>query len=126
MMCPVTEPGLRERKKARTLADLQRHALRLFRDHGWAATTVDDIAAAAEVSRSTFFRYFPTKEDVVLFDDVDPLFEQTFAGIPDGTRLLEALRSTMRRTFQTLDAEKRSLEEVRAELARKVPEIAAA
>ena len=47
--------GLRQRKKARTRAELQRHALRLFRDRGYAATTVDDIAAAADVSRSTFF-----------------------------------------------------------------------
>jgi MftR C-terminal domain/Bacterial regulatory proteins, tetR family len=46
-----TEPGLRERKKARTRAELQRHALRLFEAHGYAATTVDDIAAAADVSR---------------------------------------------------------------------------
>lgn len=122
----MSEPGLRERKKARTRADLQRHALRLVRDRGWAATTVDDIAAAAEVSRSTFFRYFPTKEDVVLFDDVDPLFEQTFAEIPAGTPLIDALRTTLRRTFAGLDEEKQSLEEVRMELARQVPEIAAA
>ncbi|MGH7448546.1 MAG: helix-turn-helix domain-containing protein, partial [Longimicrobiales bacterium] len=47
---------LRERKKQRTRAELQRHALRLFRDQGYAETTVDDIAEAAEVSRSTFFR----------------------------------------------------------------------
>lgn len=122
----MSEPGLRERKKARTRADLQRHALRLVRDRGWVATTVDDIAAAAEVSRSTFFRYFPTKEDVVLFDDVDPLFERTFAEIPAGTPLIDALRTTLRRTFAGLDEEKQSLEEVRMELARQVPEIAAA
>src|ERR1700760_1786422 len=117
--------GLRERKKERTRSELQRHALRLFRDHGYAATTVDDIAAAAEVSRSTFFRYFGTKEDVVLFDDVDPVMERVMAAIPEGTPLLEALHTVLRDSFASLDDEARALEEVRMELARTVPEIAA-
>jgi AcrR family transcriptional regulator len=122
----VKPPGLRERKKARTRAELQRHALRLFRDRGYAATTVDDIAAAAEVSRSTFFRYFPTKEDVVLFDDVDPLMEQAFAEQPAGTPLLTALRRAFATAFARLPPEERELEEVRMGLARTVPEVAAA
>jgi AcrR family transcriptional regulator len=53
--------------------------LRLFRAQGYSATTVDQIAAAAEISPSTFFRYFPTKEDVVLLDDYDPLLAQMIA-----------------------------------------------
>lgn len=118
--------GLRERKKARTRAELQSHALRLFRDRGYAATTVDDIAAAAEVSRSTFFRYFPSKEDVVLFDDVDPLMAEAFAEQPAGTPLLGALRIALRTAFGRLSPEKRELEEVRMELVRQVPELAAA
>lgn len=119
-----TDPsGLRERKKARTRADLQRHALRLFRDRGYAETTVDDIAAAAEVSRSTFFRYFAGKEAAVLYDDVDPLMAEAFAETPAGTPLLTALRQALRTAFDRLPAEKRELEEVRMELARTVPEI---
>ena len=65
--------GLRELKKARTRAEIQRQALLLFQQQGYAATTVEQIAAAAEVSQSTFFRYFPSKEHVVLYDDYDPI-----------------------------------------------------
>jgi AcrR family transcriptional regulator len=63
--------GLRERKKARTRAAIQEQALHLFAAQGYAATTVRQIADAAEVSESTFFRYFPTKEDVVMHDRFD-------------------------------------------------------
>ena len=65
--------GLRERKKAKTRAAIREHALRLFREQGYSGTTVEQIAEAAEVSPATFYRYFPTKEDVVLQDDLDVL-----------------------------------------------------
>jgi len=58
--------GLRARKKAATEQAIVDAAMRLFGQHGFGATTVDEIAAAAGVGRRTFFRYFPTKEDVVL------------------------------------------------------------
>jgi len=56
---------LRERKKARTRERLVEVATRLFVEKGFENTTADEIAEAAEVSRRTFFRYFPTKESVV-------------------------------------------------------------
>lgn len=60
--------GLRERKKLETRLALARAALRLFEERGYAATTIDDIAAAANVSRRTFFRYFAGKDEVFIVD----------------------------------------------------------
>ncbi len=72
--CPEPHTaGAPSRKKAKTRAVIQRRALRLFHDQGYKATTVEQIAEAAEVSPSTFFRYFRTKEDVFLYDPFDPV-----------------------------------------------------
>lgn len=63
----MTEPtGLRARKKARTHDAIADAAITLFLAHGFDKVSVSDIAAAAEVSKPTLFRYFPTKEDLVL------------------------------------------------------------
>src|SRR5260370_10764983 len=74
--------GLRERKKLKTKEAIQREALRLFAAQGYAETTIEQIAAAAEISPSTFFNYFPTKEDVVLFDRYDPMIFSMMSSIP--------------------------------------------
>ncbi|MFC0545688.1 TetR/AcrR family transcriptional regulator [Kutzneria chonburiensis] len=66
---PQPRPGLRERKKLMAKQALRTAALELFAGQGFEATTVDDIADRAEVSRASFFRYFSAKEDVLTVDD---------------------------------------------------------
>jgi AcrR family transcriptional regulator len=78
--------GLAERKKERTRRQLAEAAAELFYERGYAATTVDDIVAAVDVSPRTFFRYFPTKEDLVVA-----------LGATSLDLFLEALRSRPRR-----------------------------
>jgi AcrR family transcriptional regulator len=95
------QTSLRERKKARTRAAIREHALRLFREQGYDATTVEQIAAAAEVSPSTFFRYFPTKEDVILRDDFDDRAFEAFDRQPASLPPIVAFRAAMRETIAT-------------------------
>jgi AcrR family transcriptional regulator len=115
--------GLRERKKAKTRAAIQAHALALFAAQGYDRTTVDEIAAAAEVSQSTFFRYFPTKEDVVLHDRYDPLMVAEFAAQPPELSPIAAVRVAVRSVLGSLPPAERAQEEQRTELIRTVPEL---
>jgi AcrR family transcriptional regulator len=118
--------GLRERKKARTRASIREHAMRLFREQGYGETTVEKIAEAAEVSPSTFFRYFPTKEDVVISDDYDPRLIAAFRAQPPGVSVVEALRRSVRAVFSGLDRSALEYEAYRHQLMETVPELRAA
>jgi AcrR family transcriptional regulator len=117
---------LRERKKAKTRAAIREHAMRLFMAQGYADTTVDQIADAAEVSPSTFFRYFPTKEDVVLGDDYDALMVESFRAQPAGLTPIQAIRAAMRATFSDMSDEALAHERDRMRLVKAVPELRAA
>jgi len=115
--------GLRERKKARTRAAIQDHALRLFRERGYDETSVEDIAEAAEVSPSTFFRYFPTKEDVVLYDAFDPILIESFLGQPADLSPIEAMRVAMRTALKDSTGAWVTQQRERASLLMAVPEL---
>jgi AcrR family transcriptional regulator len=88
------EGGLRERKKQRTREQIIEAAFELFHEHGYHATTVADIAAAADIAPRTFFAYFPSKEAVVFYD-AEPVFESVRAIVeqrPEGEGTIDALR----------------------------------
>jgi AcrR family transcriptional regulator len=117
--------GLRERKKARTRSAIQREALRLFGEHGYDQTTVEQICAAAEVSESTFYRYFPTKEDVALHDRYDPLLIAAFHAQPAELSPVEALRAAMHGVFDRLPESELAAERARVAVIVSVPAVRA-
>ncbi|MER5851843.1 TetR family transcriptional regulator [Streptomyces sp. NPDC002012] len=94
---PGTPPamGLRERKKLKTRIGIRRATYRLISEQGYDATTIEQIAEAAEVSPSTVFRYFATKEDIVLTDEYDPIMEAVLRNRPADEPPLESLRFIM-------------------------------
>jgi len=120
---PSEPQGLRERKKARTRAAIQRHALRLFHEQGYSATTVDQIAAAAEISPSTFFRYFPTKEATVLYDPFDPMLIAAALAQPAELSPIGALRATVTTIREVLPADEWERERQRQRLVLREPEL---
>src|SRR5260370_6903891 len=120
----MSPAGLRERKKLKTKEAIEREAVRLFQERGYAETTIEQIAAAAEISPSTFVNDFPTKEDVVLFDRYDPMIFSMMTSIPaseplstvlDG--LLTGLAGVMERDHDVILA--------RSKLSLAVPELRA-
>lgn len=115
--------GLRERKKARTKSAIQRHAVRLFTEQGYAATTVEQVAEAAEVSPSTVFRYFPTKEELVVFDPYDPVIFAAFERQPPELSLVEAWRQALRSGFANMTEDEVRAQLERGRLVLSVPEL---
>ena len=120
----MSPTGLRERKKQKTKEAIQREAMRLFQEQGYDETTIEQIAEAAEISPSTFFNYFPTKEDVVLYDRYDPMMASLMLSRPSEeppsvvmNHMLEALAEMLKRDQDIVMA--------RARLALQVPALRA-
>ena len=88
--------GLREKHKRRTRAAIRAAAMELFDAQGYAQTTVAQIAEAAEVSHTTFFRYFQSKEQVVVSDDLDEVWQDALTSIPPGLGRFDLLRAMVR------------------------------
>ncbi|MGW8950112.1 TetR/AcrR family transcriptional regulator [Streptomyces sp. NPDC055709] len=87
--------GLRERKKLKTRTAIRRAMFRLIAEQGYEATTIEQIAAAAEVSPSTVFRYFPSKEDIVLAGEYDEAIERALRTRPVDEPPLDSLRAIL-------------------------------
>jgi TetR/AcrR family transcriptional regulator, regulator of mycofactocin system len=105
----VEATGLRERKKQRTRELIAATALELFARRGYQATTVADIAAAAEVSERTVFTYFPTKEDILFSDHA--VFRERLRQVldqrPAGASALDTLRDFVVENLSAIDASSR-------------------
>lgn len=109
-------PDLRSRRHAQTRADIVDAALALFTEHGFAAVTMEQVAARAGVSRSTAYRRFPTKEDIVLAIPRQWLteFEAAVAELPATSTLAEMIEAGGLAVARHIDADR---EQVRTALA---------
>ena len=90
----VVAPARKGRPPSTSHADLEEVGIRLFTDRGFDETSVDDIAAAAGIGRRTFFRYFPSKADLVWgdFDGELLRMRDCLARLDPGLPMMEAVR----------------------------------
>ena len=115
-------PGLRERKKIKTREAIRREALRLFETKGYAGTTVEQIAQAADVSPSTFFRYFSNKAALLIPDQLmEPIIE-AFLKAPPELSPVAAYRSAVEQTFNNMAGVEWAPEMARQRLLYTLPE----
>ncbi|AZQ37055.1 TetR family transcriptional regulator [Streptomyces cyaneochromogenes] len=117
--------GLRERKKIKTRMAIREATYALIKEQGYDATTIEQIAERAEVSPSTVFRYFPTKEDIVLTDEYDPLMLEELRARPATESWLDSVRYVLHRSMDALLAEDPEAVRVRAHLAVQIPAVRA-
>jgi AcrR family transcriptional regulator len=104
-------PGLRERKKQKTRDTIIKVALDLFAEHGYEQTTIAEIANAAEVSPRTIFAYFPTKADILFYDqpEMQQRLAQVFRDRPEGATALDVLRDFIAGTLSPASEEEHNV-----------------
>ncbi|MFJ5972853.1 TetR/AcrR family transcriptional regulator [Streptomyces sp. NPDC093060] len=115
--------GLRERKKIKTREAIRAATYALVEEQGYDATTIDQIADRAEVSPSTVFRYFPTKEDIVLTDEYDPLLLDELRARPADEPWTESIRYVTHRAVQAGGEEDARVSRLRSRLTAEVPAV---
>ncbi|WP_217209164.1 TetR/AcrR family transcriptional regulator [Streptomyces sp. AC550_RSS872] len=115
--------GLRERKKIKTRTAIRDATYALIKEQGYDATTIEQIAERAEVSPSTVFRYFPTKEDIVLTDEYDPILLDELRRRPADEPWGESLRYVMRLAISAGTAEGPEAARLRSHLMVQVPAV---
>ncbi|GAA3869409.1 TetR family transcriptional regulator [Streptomyces lacrimifluminis] len=115
--------GLRERKKIRTRRAIRAATYELIENQGYDATTVEQIAERAEVSQSTVFRYFPTKEDIVLTDEYDSVLEEELRARPADEPWLDSLRYVLKRAVGLSWSEEPEVTRLRSRLMLEVPAV---
>src|SRR6185312_5359210 len=118
--------GLRDRKKIQTRGTIRREAMRLIEENGYANTTVEQIADAAEVSPSTFFRYFPSKEMVLMANDLDLVTIEALGQQPADMPSLQAFRRALQITMATVSEDEWRFERARLRMVLSIPELKAA
>jgi len=124
---PLTDApqlGLRERKKIKTRTAIRDATYALIEEQGYEATTIEQIADRAEVSPSTVFRYFPTKEDIVLTDEYDPVMLEELRTRPVDEPWMDSVRHIMHKAIDVSDEMVR-ITRVRAHLMVQVPAVRA-
>ncbi|MEU3850019.1 TetR family transcriptional regulator [Streptomyces sp. NPDC029554] len=119
------QPGLRERKKIKTRQAIRTATYALVEERGYDATTVEQIAERAEVSPSTVFRYFPTKEDIVITDEWDPVMLAELRARPEDESWAAVLRHVIRTALDLSLAEEPEVLRLRTRLGVEVPAVRA-
>ncbi|MFD4972585.1 TetR/AcrR family transcriptional regulator [Streptomyces sp. NPDC093064] len=124
---PADRPpmGLRERKKLKTRQAIRTATYALIEEQGYDATTIEQIADRAEVSPSTVFRYFPTKEDIVLTDEYDEIMLEELRARPVDEPWMDSLRHVMHKALALGMTDEPEVSRLRARLGVEVPAVRA-